>query len=99
MLGSNNNSNCVVSLFLFLFLNFDSFVLSLIYNNGYGVSTQEYPWSIAGGQRLICCDGATDRAYYYFDFNCDDKFRLYFLFLLLLCIWGAKVIGLKRMPL
>ena len=41
MLGSNNNSDCVVS--LFLFLNIDIFLLSLIYNNGYIVSTKSIP--------------------------------------------------------
>ena len=96
MWGSNNNKDCVLS--SFLFQNIDSFLLSLIYNNGFVVSTKSIPpRSIAGGQRLIRCDGATDRPYYYFVFNCDNKFRLFSLFLLL--IWGAKVIGLKRILL
>ena len=58
-----------------------------------------YPWSIAGGQRLICCDRATDRPYYYCSFIWDNKFRFNFLFLLLL--WACKMdrIEEKRMLL
>ena len=41
MWGSNNNSDFVIS--LFLFLNIDCFLLSLIYNNGYVVSTKSIP--------------------------------------------------------
>ena len=37
---------------------------------------KEYHGSIAGDQRLICCNGATDHPYYYYIFNCDNKFRL-----------------------
>ena len=92
MVGSNNNNDCIVS--SSLFLNIDSFFLSLILQQRLRREYQEYPRSIAGGQRLIRCDGATDRPYSYCGFICDNKFRFVSLFLLLL--WGAKRIGLKR---
>ena len=68
----NNWSTCLavtttttVSLLRFYFLNIDSFLLSLILQQRLRREYQEYPRSIAGGQRLIRCDGATDRPYYY----------------------------------
>ena len=41
MFGSNNNSDCVVS--SFLFLNIDSFLLSLHNNKSYVLSTKSIP--------------------------------------------------------
>ena len=44
----------------------------------------EYPQSIVKDRRLICCDEATDRPYHFFVFNCDNKFRLCFYFVVTL---------------